>query len=73
MNKTLQKTLRIFAGCYVGEERLGLLKNTSKKEFAMTLFLVALGFLQYRTDNLTSRIWFSLTEKGKQYVKRFEI
>lgn len=67
----MKRKMRIFTGCQLGEERLGMLIC---KEIKVFMLLVNLGFLQIlRKETKPERIWFGLTEKGKLFVKQFEI
>ena len=65
----LKKRMITFAGCDIGERRLGVLKSVFDKDEELKK-LIKLGYLSAEVED--SRVWLSLTSKGKQHVLPFE-
>lgn len=65
MNRKHRKIMKTFVGCYVGELRIGILKQSPTIQDYYNL--VTLGYLMRQDDK--SRMWFGLTAKGKMFVR----
>jgi len=66
----LKPGMNIFVGCAVGEKRSGLLTG-AEPFWSQSCALVRAGYLQIVADE-GKRVWFGLTEKGKEHVARVE-
>lgn len=62
----IKKGMSTFAGCDIGELRVGLLKSLLTPDHDY-IKLEKQGYLESRDDG--KRVWFFLTLKGKQHLQ----
>jgi len=65
----IKKRMFMFAGCDIGERRLGVLENVFAKDEELKRLLKQ-GLLSATQED--GRLWFALTLKGKQHVSPLE-